>query len=338
MSVLFSIETLSLLLPTLFAFRLLPTSSWYIDAVKLAGVLGIGALVSATKWYVTNAGSLSLFSVMFPVGIILFILRFVISYGFLASFHKISADPLCLLAQVMLGLTLAIAAAMYRYDSVLTSLLITGDSNAVFFLIISFLLFFRPMFAYHELVDAKLFHPPTNEEVVKSCFQGSPSTSVGWLESAGRLVVAGLSPLFLLIVAGLVTGIPPFAVGIVVGITGILMGPSLAHLWLMIDSIRRNSSPEQRDVPISFSILISPYLALLLASIVNGTCIAYESYATSSGMSSGISKFLFEKSLVREYSEYISSGWLFVLSIQTITTIAYKRFIAEPLSSSKKRS
>ena len=325
----FSAESLSLLLPTLFAFKLVPTSAGYGQAVsntlKLVAILGIGGIFSIGKWYVTGVASHSLFSLLFPIGLCFLVVRFLFAYGFLGSYHKVSADPVCLLVQVMLGLVLAMAAAMYQYDSVLTESLLVSN-NTVFFLLLLFFLLFRCMFAYHELLDAKYFFEPSSDEIIASCLQGYKPlpTTTTWGAIVCKILLAGLSPIYLVILVGIISIIPLYVVGVTVGLVGIIMAADLSEFWLVIESFRQQSTG---SLGIKFSILVTPYVGLTLLSIINAVSIGYESFVSSPVSASGILSVVPDKTMVRQYSDFALSLWLFVLSIQTITTIGYKRLV-----------
>ena len=346
MSALFSGEALVLLLTSLFVFKVGPNIAnkllvgdhkrsdvQQLDTVlKLVLVLLVSCILVSVKWFVMRTVVWSLFPILFTAGIVLAVGRFLFAIGIWASYKKFTADPLALLVQVCVGSFLVILCGESKlFFAMLVS------NNAFFALIVLFMFMFRPMFAFHELMDAKYFRSTQSGlELVRSCVSGSIKGSAPGLslDRLSRLLMAGSSPFVLF---AILTGFDLFTsfflpiVGLVLGFIGIGLAKPLAQYWALIESVRSKSDSFSVALIVeNFSILIVPYVALIIVAIVRASCCAFIlANPADSGETSGkyISNYLPDRETMDWYTETALNSVLLVHSIQVIITIAYKRLV-----------
>lgn len=347
MSALFSGEALVLLLVSLFLFKLGPniahkllvgdhksTDVQQLDTVlKLVLVLLISSILVSFKWFLTRTVVWSLFPVLFTTGIVLAVARFLMAIGIWASYKKFTANPLALLVQVCIGAFLIILSGESQlFYAILVS------NNAFFVLIVLFMFMFRPMFAFHELMDAKYFcSSQSGIELVKSCVEGTMKISGSRfsLETLSHTVIAGTSPFILLAILTGFDLLTPFflpILGLVLAFIGIGLAKPLAQYWALIESVRTKSDTFSITLVVeNFSILIVPYIMIVIVAIVRGVFCAFLLASPTEGLEASskyISIYLPERGTVDWYTETALNSVLLVHSIQVMVTIAYKRFVS----------
>jgi hypothetical protein len=348
MSALFSGEALVLLLVSLFLFKLGPniahkllvgehksTDAQQLDTVlKLVLVLLISSIVVSFKWFLTHTVVWSLFPVLFTTGIVLAVARFLMAIGIWASYKKFTADPLALLLQVCIGAFLVILSG----ESQLFYAMLVSN-NAFFVLIVLFMFMFRPMFAFHELMDAKYFRSTQSGiELVRSCVERTikiSGSSRFSLEALSHVVMAGTSPFILFAILTGFDLLAPFflpIVGLVLAFIGIGLAKPLAQYWALIESVRTKSDTFSITLVVeNFSILIVPYVMIAIVAIVRGVFCAFLLTSPTEAVEASskyISNYLPERETVNWYTETALNSVLLVHSIQVMVTIAYKRFVS----------
>jgi hypothetical protein len=343
MTVLGSAESLVLLVATLIAFRVLPDLARTVAGVKDTGgldhvlklllVLTVSAVIFCAKWFTTGSAQLTLFTVFFTVGAIVMIFRFLISVGIVASFKRFSADPVALLAQVVLGVGIGISSAMHGLSSPLGSGFMASN-NTLFILLMFFIFLFRPTFAFHELLDAKYFRPVSKEEMISSCVSGHRVTGRlgGWKTILGRMLLAGISPVVLVI---LVFVNDPFfmaIIGLSMAVAGLTLARSLSDFWAMIESIRSAGAGDQQilklsDIGLNYAILATPFIGLFVVCTASLTSLVFSEFVQESSV---LDKYTFlpDRVLVRQSLALVVNMWLLVSCVQAVVTVAYKRAVA----------
>jgi hypothetical protein len=339
----YSVESLALLIPTLICFKALPDLTVTVikfkatsldNTLKLLIVLIAAGLVCSIKWYSSRKASITLFSVLFTCGAILMILRYLLTTGIAASFKRFSADPLALLVQVIIGVIVAISSSLNIPNSPLAGGFIASNQS-LFFLLVLFMVLFRPMFAFHELMDAKYFLTPAPEDVSRSSLSDYrwPKRNL----SLGQMLLAGSAPWILILVTGFVEAdirLLPIT-GVLVGILGITMARPLAEFWTIIESIRAESgndkaSLSKAEIASNFSVLVCPYMGLLLLSLADLVSYSYTLFVESNSDSQllTITNVFPDKLFLKHVLSLSVSLMLLVIAIQTLVTIVYKRLVA----------
>ena len=365
---LFAPESLALLLSAVVVFKTVPNipelihgglpgnETKTIDNVyKLVIVLTAAAAAVSTKWVMYGTASITLFSLMFVGGAVIAILRSTVPVTSGAFPHKINADPLTLLVQLVVMFALLVFAARNGYESRITLGLFNSNATLIGLIACS-LLFFKPLFVYHELADAKLFNPPGNKEIIMSAMKnGKRQTRNGkWLSWVARVVVQGSAPFVILANLGIIeVPVAMWAYAMILSVAGLSLSSELGQWWTLLRSIRSESAKFSRlDLMWSSFYLTIPYLWIFVAGLINCVISVYISHVTSWGSSSNANaNNLFQsgdywgaikemRSSTASLIEVLPSGHLVQTvanvgldvillchAVHVIVTIAYKRTI-----------
>jgi hypothetical protein len=296
---------------------------------KLVTVASVGAVVVGIKWWITGSVAWSLFAVLFTVGVCVAVSRFLLAVGVWASYRRFSADPVVLLVQVVIGTVLVITAP--RTSKISTTII--DSHNAFFALLVLFMFMFRPMFAFHELLD---HHGRVSQTThgLTGLKDHKPSQGMGDTRSlVTRLLLVGSAPVIVLQILEIISLSPIFPVisGLVIGACGILSARRFAEYWALIESVRtRSDSFAVSTVVDNFSILIVPYVTIFLVALARGTCIWFSVNVqtdTEGPTERFVREFLPDRAFMDWFTSTCLSLTLLVHAVQAVTTVAYKRLV-----------